>query len=896
VIARRVAFRVALVAAIAPLPGSAGGQLPRGVLTRSGDAGPGGLLAIDEGATGAWQKLLKVGTTASVLVTTAHPDDEEAGVLTMLSRGMGARTALLTLNRGEGGANAIGPELFDALGLIRTEELRLAGRYYGLDDQYFTTAVDYGFSKTLDEAMRSWEREAVLADMVRIIRMNRPLVVISRWHGSERDGHGHHQAAGALTPEAVLAAADPARFPDQITREGLRPWRAKKLYRGRIRDGETWSVQLDPGTPSPWLGRSYQEVGAEGLALQRSQTSGRSRPFMGAVVTRYERLLPAEGPAREQGLFDGLDLSIAGIFELLGEAPPPGAVPALEEVERHVEQARASFRMDDPGAAAEPLAGALAGLRAVLTRLPQNGEARFHLAIEELEMVQALRALVGVRVSAIAVAAGAPAGSSLGPIVPGQALDVHVTVQNAGRRPLSFGGAELASPGGRWRPVSGLVEGGTLRPGDVATGVLHVTVPSDARPSRPWFGRSSIAETMYTVRDSASIHLGEGPSRLLVGGGLDVDGGPGIGMVPVGVAAPVHSLETDLPYGTSLAGLTVVPPVALDVQPSLRVVRPGHAGPFQVVVEATSAAPGVTEAGVTLELPPGWAASPARADVRLPGAGASAPAHFLVTPPPGLAEPGRIAGVAEVDGRSYREQVYVVRHRDLETRRLYRPAEATVVPIDVALPKGLRVAYVMGVGDDVAAAIAQLGAAVTLLGEPDLASGDLSVFDAVVVGTRAYAVRRDLVAHNARLLDYARSGGNLVVLYQTPEFDPETQAPLRASLPGNAEEVSEEDAPVTLLAPGNPLLTEPNRITSADFEGWIEQRGSKFLATWDDGYVPLLETHDTGQEPQRGVWLTAQVGSGRYTFVALALHRQVPYGVPGAYRILANLIAPHGAR
>jgi len=203
---------------------------------------------------------------------------------------------------------------------------------------------------------------------------------------------------------------------------------------------------------------------------------------------------------------------------------------------------------------------------------------------------------------------------------------------------------------------------------------------------------------------------------------------------------------------------------------------------------------------------------------------------------------------------------------------------------------------VMGVGDDVAAAIAQLGAAVTLLGEPDLASGDLSVFDAVVVGTRAYAVRRDLVAHNARLLDYARSGGNLVVLYQTPEFDPETQAPLRASLPGNAEEVSEEDAPVTLLAPGNPLLTEPNRITSADFEGWIEQRGSKFLATWDDGYVPLLETHDTGQEPQRGVWLTAQVGSGRYTFVALALHRQVPYGVPGAYRILANLIAPHGAR
>jgi LmbE family N-acetylglucosaminyl deacetylase len=836
-----------------------------------------------------------VGTTASVLYTTAHPDDEEAGVLTMLTRGMGVRVALLTLTRGEGGANAIGPELFDALGLIRTEELRLAGRYYGLADQYFTTAVDYGFSKTLDEAMRSWERESVLADMVRIIRMNRPLVVISRWHGSERDGHGHHQAAGALTPEAVAAAADPARFPEQITREGLRPWTVKKLYRGRVLDGEAWHVQLDPGTPSPWLGRSYQEVGSQGLALQRSQTSGRSRRFTGGAIARYERLIPAHGPARERDPFDGLDTSLAGVFDLLGETPPDGAVAALQEIGRYVAGSRDSFRMDDPGAGAQPLADALSALRAVISRLPPDSEARFHLTVQRRRMSEALRALVGIRVSAVAVAAGDPAGTPLGPVVPGQVLDVHVTVQNAGARPLAFRGAELASPGDPW-PARGSVEGGTLAPGDVVTGMIRVTVPADAEPSRPWFGRASVAENMYTVRDSASIHLGEAPPRLLLTGGFDVDGGSGVGPVPVGVTAPVRTVEAEAPYGTSLRQLVVAPPVALDVQPALRVLRPGHRGPFEVAVEVTSAAPGGADAGVMLAVPAGWSAIPDRVEVHPAGPGASASAAFRVIPPPDLSQPTRIAAAAEVGGRSYREQLYTIRHRDLETRYLYRPAEARVVPIDVALPEGLRVGYVMGVGDDVAAAIAQLGATVTLLGEPDLASGDLSLFDAVVIGTRAYAVRRDLVAHNARLLDYARSGGNLVVLYQTPEFDPDTQAPLGASLPGNAEEVSEEDAPVTLLAPGNPLLTEPNRITPGDFGSWIEQRGSKFFATWDNGYVPLLETHDTGQEPQRGVWLTTEVGTGRYTYVALALHRQVPYGVPGAYRILANLIAAHGTR
>ncbi|MYI64573.1 MAG: PIG-L family deacetylase, partial [Gemmatimonadetes bacterium] len=238
---------------------------------------PGEALQVDAGALGAWHRIRKLTTTSSILHITAHPDDEHSGMLTLASRDRGARTALLSLNRGEAGANAIGPELFDALGLIRTRELVLSGRYYGLDDLYFTSAVDYGYSKSLGEAMRSWDREAVLEDIVRVIRLNRPIVAVSRFHGTPRDGHGHHHAAGLLTPEAVAAAADPARFPDQIAREGLRPWRVPFLYRGGLRLGEPHDVVVDANLYSPSLGTTYQRWADRGLSLQRSQTSGRVR-------------------------------------------------------------------------------------------------------------------------------------------------------------------------------------------------------------------------------------------------------------------------------------------------------------------------------------------------------------------------------------------------------------------------------------------------------------------------------------------------------------------------------------------------------------------------------------------------------------------------------------------
>ncbi len=302
-----------------------------------------------DGASEVWQKLLKLRTTASVMHVTAHPDDEHGGVLTKLSRGDGARLALLTLNRGESGDNAIGPQLFDALGLIRTEELLLADRHYGVDEQYFTTVVDYGFSKRLEEALDKWGRETVVRDVVRLIRMSRPTIILSRFQGNERDGHGNHQTAGLMAVEGFRAAGDPKRYPEQIA-EGLRPWQPKKVYIGGVRENEDWTVRIDSGEYNPRLGDSYDNVARYGLSFQRSQTSGRFTPTAGPNYGYYTRVDGPQGSPRrkEESLFDGIPTSIEATVGPSGKA-----------IDDAVAKAIAAFTMNNPSAT---VPGARAGV------------------------------------------------------------------------------------------------------------------------------------------------------------------------------------------------------------------------------------------------------------------------------------------------------------------------------------------------------------------------------------------------------------------------------------------------------------------------------------------------------------------------------------------------------
>ena len=895
---------------------------------------PGEELQADRGAAGVWHRIRKLTTTASILHVTAHPDDEHSGMLALASRGWGARTALLSLNRGEAGANAIGPELFDALGLIRTRELVLSGRYYGLDDLYFTTAVDYGYSKSVEEAFRSWDREAVLEDMVRVIRLNRPLVAVSRFHGSRRDGHGHHHAAGLLTPEAVAAAADPGRFPEQITREGLRPWRVLRVFRGGLRVDEPHHVAVGDAY-SPLLGMSYQEWASLGLSLQRSQTSGRVRTGVGRVY-RYEQLgtpeaeemedavapkvVPEVAPEVADNFFAGLDTSLAGLPGLLGEEAGDGITEMLAELHGIVQRVLEDFDFNAPERSVPELLCGYDLLRDVTARVPLTPETSFHLAVKRRQFEDAIFAAAGVDVQAELDIGGVV-------VSPGEEVDVAVRIESTlpgWERAHYIGivhGRETANAMTiRWERIRATCRGGTVAGvSDQPTGTAHafenmlsIRIPTEHTLAGPYFSRNGLAENHYEVQDSANLHL---PWRVTgLRAVMDLEG---MGAT-LARTVPVTGSVPQLPYGSVGRRIEVLPALSVGVTPTVRVVparvRGGdvaRAEPVEVLVRLEANAPDVS-AEAELELPAGWTAAPSSIRHDFRSRGEVVETSITIQPPADWSGDAVIEAVARVvagadEGRpavdarpdvqtvappEYRSGYQVIDHRDLPLARLSVPARTLVRSVDVAALDGLSVGYAMGVGDEVPAAIEALGATVTLLDEAALTGGELDQYDAIVVGTRAYAVRRDLVENNQRLLDYARRGGNLVVLYQTQEFVPSAMAPYRASLPRGAEEVSEEDAPVRLLDPSHPLLSAPNRISEADFDGWLEQRGSKFFTEWDPAYTPLVETHDTGQEPQRGVWLAAEVGEGRYSYLALALHRQLPYGVPGAYRILSNVLWP----
>ncbi len=849
-----------------------------------------------DGAAEAWTKMQKLRTTVSVMHITAHPDDEHGGVLAKLSRGDGARVTLLTLNRGESGDNAIGPQLFDALGLIRTEELLAAGKFYGIDQQYFTTVVDYGYSKHLEETLAKWGRDTVLRDVVRIVRMERPSIILSRFQGSERDGHGNHMAAGLMAQEAFAAAGDPSRYPDQL-RDGLTPWSPQKVYVGGMRPDENWTVRIDSGEFNPVLGDSYDNIARYGLSLQRSQTGGRFTPGAGPNFGYYRLAGSSRGlvskagtGAREASILDGMPRNIE---EAIGGAGKP--------IDDAVARAFAAFRIDDPSASVPSLAQGLKAARDAIAAVV-DPQSRRLLRIKEQQFQDAINSAMGMELSAIAQPAGlaepsgpgaafAPPALMAAP-VPGQTFEVRARLANRGG--VSAANAVITIEAERgWRVKTAMVPAApSLERHEVTEMRASVALANDvALSSRPYFSRSGLQQSVYTLSDPSQFGKPVSTAPLRAVARYSVDG------VAVEIRDSVKRREAKLPYGDVLREVRAVPRIALTMTPASAIVAVGGAGArearaaLEIEVTLLHNAEAPSTGQLTLQLPDGWTSKPGSQAFRFERSGERASYRFAVRPAAVGARLYEIGAVA-IDGLGeYRTGYDVIDERELELRYLYRDATTTVRGVNVNTVPGLTVGYVMGIGDQVPLALQQLGATVTLLGERDLASADLSPFDTIMTGTRAYAVRDDLKTYNSRLLQYVRNGGNMVVLYNTQELVPNTFAPFPGELPRNAEEVSEEDAPVAILSPQHQAFNWPNRITEADFDDWVEQRGSKFFTKWDQGYTPMIATNDKGQPPQSGGWLTARVGKGTWTYFAYALHRQLPYGVPGAYRITANLLA-----
>lgn len=860
--------------------------------------------AENKGAAAAWQALLRLRSTATVLHTTAHPDDEDGAMLTWLSRGAGIRTGLLSLNRGEGGANLIGPELYDAMGVMRTEELLAASRYYGVD-LMFTRVTDFGFSKRLDETIEHWGKDVVLNDVVHAIRLYRPDVILSRFHGKPRDGHGNHQAAGLLSAEAFKAAADPNAFPEHF-KEGLRPWQVKKLYRS-VRDNEASTVKVDVGAYDPLLGRSYREIARDGLSHQRSQGAGAARVAPGSAMSSWllEESLAGKSE-KETSIFDGLDTTILGMAKLAGSTNITAELTALNN---SVEAAIKKFDARQPWVAANDLAAGAKVVQALADKVKAaNIEAAnkdqllFLLGNKEREFNDAMNKALGLVMEVLIDPAARTEGQSGGGFgqpretfnvaIPGQQFSITASIVN--RSPVEILSAFYTSMGlnvpAGWQIKPGSAGDATFyEPNKPLRYRFEVVVSQVAEYTRPyWSRRNELRDHIYQINNPEYLHLPFAPPDVVGIFNYVVEG------ARFTLTQPAQTVYVDRPWGEQRRLLTVAPAIGVALSPRVGVVPVGAAQTsFNVTVNVLNNVKGNSTGKVRLKLPTGWTATPAEHMFNFTHEGEISNFSFKVSVPrvPAGDADFKIQAVAEYAGREYTEGYEVIAHRDNEPRHLYRPATMAVRGVDVKVAPNLSVGYVMGVGDEIPKALEQIGVKVTMLGENDLASGNLDQFDAVIVGIRATAVREDLKAYSKRLLEYCERGGNLVYQYQTQEFDAAPYGPYPYKLGARAEEVSEEDSKITILDSSNPIFNAPNKITLADFDSWVEERGSKWMSTWDERYKPLLQCNDREQAPQKGGLMFAQYGKGTFVYAAYAFYRQLPAGVQGGYRLFANIIS-----
>ncbi len=889
-------------------------------------------ITIDRGSAALSQSLQKLHTRASLAMVVAHPDDEDGGMLTYESRGQGVDTTLLTLNRGEGGQNVMTSDYWDQLGTMRTQELLAAGNYYGVH-QYWTRVADFGFSKTIDEALKTWGHDRVLYDVVRVIRMTRPLVVTSTFVGNVSDGHGHHQVSGAMAQEAYKAAGDPSIFPDQI-KAGLLPWTPLKVYaripfarvtekgiydyatghwepvRFRNYVDGTWiegvpstTVEIPVGKYNPLLGSSYSQISREGLNEQKSQNGGIAVPLPRSVSSPYHLYASrVSTSAHESTFFDGIDITLAGIASYAPAAQQAAWRDKLNALNATVEAAIKGFDPTNPSTIAPTLAKGLAQTNALRDEVCKSNlpaEARYNMT-HELETKQtqfnaALQQSLGLSLVAnVSDGAGPQRYGPMGDmsmqlptsqtLVPGDSLNVSVHLANQGTQAVSINDVQVNSDAGSgWTMTPKAPITGPLASGDARDQTIAVVAPKQAELTKPYFSRPNLQQSYYDINDPRYLNLPTRPYPLLAEATVAYQN---VDIKLASVVQTVHRMNGD---GPVLEPLLVTPAISLTVSPIAGIV-PVMSTTFELHVKLHSSVKGPAKGQVRLDLPKGWTSTPAVADFATMREGEDQNLTFTVKPESVQQKPYTITAVAEYNGEKYTQGFETVGYSGLRPYPHYRPATYRTTGVDVKTAPGLKVAYIMGTGDDVAMSLEDIGIHPTFLSPQDIATGDLSQYDAIVLGIRAYAARPELKTFNNRLLDYSKNGGTVIVQYQTQEYD-HNYGPYPLTLSGDPEKVVEEDCKVQLLAPQDPVFNWPNKITSADFDNWVEERGHGFMRQWDPKYIALTEMHDVDQDPQKGGLLYARYGKGSYVYLSYAFFRQMPDGVPGSFRIMANLIS-----
>jgi LmbE family N-acetylglucosaminyl deacetylase len=789
--------------------------------------------------------LQKLNVLGRVLYLAAHPDDENTNLMALWANGSLYETAYLSVTRGDGGQNLIGPELRERLGIIRTEEL-LAARRLDHAQQFFSRAVDFGFSKTAEETLRIWDHDKILSDVVWVIRKFRPDVVVTRFSPEDHLTHGHHTASSILAQEAFAAAGDPKRFPEQLAL--VKPWRPARLVwntspfffsNRNLPFDPTGLTVLEAGGYNPLLGKAYTEIAAASLSMHKSQGVG--SPLRRGARKEYFKLL--EGQPMTTALFEGVDTGWS-------------RVPNSESVAAKIRQVISEFHPADPAASVADLLE----VRQALSGLKDEG----WVPEKKAELDQIIAACLGLHVEA---------STSNETITPGQTANIKLEAINRCNIPVTLQKVRFSLSGDSTRLDA------ALPPNELVAKDLSCKIPENTPYSQPYWLRQPGTLGTFAVDDQKLIGLPENPPHLPIEITLQVSG------QELGYVLETRYRTVDPVAGELRQPLVIAPPVFTDFANGVLMFVTNQPKSVPVRVIAST---GPVKGELKLTAPDGWHVDPAAVQIDLKGANAEAVAAFTVKPPEQDSE-GTLRAIASIDGREYSFERERISYPHIGVHTLMPKAEVKVVRADIQ-KKGERLGYIPGAGDDVPESLQQIGYTVKMLSDGDITAKNLVQFSAVVLGIRAYNTDDRISTWLPELFAYVQNGGVAIAQYNTTA-DLKTKEMAPYPLEISRDRVTDENAEVRILATNHPLVTRPNKITSKDFENWVQERGLYFPNKWDPAWTPILSCNDPKEKPLDGGLLVAKSGKGFFIYTSYSWFRQLPAGVPGAYRLFANMVS-----
>ncbi len=808
-------------------------------------------------STDIYHSLQKLNFLGSAMYIAAHPDDENTRLISYLSNEVHARTAYLSITRGDGGQNLIGPELRELLGVLRTQELLAARRVDG-GTQFFTRANDFGYSKHPDETLKIWDKEEVLGDVVHIIREFKPDVIINRFdHRTPGSTHGHHTSSAILSVEAFDLVSDPTAYPDQLDKLG--PWSPKRLFFNTSwwfygsqenfeKADKSRLIDLNTGVYYPLLGMSNNEIAS--IASSQHRCQGFGRPTTRGSEEEYIELLKGEMPKQKAtDLFEGIDTSWSRIEggEAIGKI-----LYAVEE----------NFDFKTPSRHLPSL------LRAY--QLLQNVRDEHWKNIKLPELKELIAHITGLYLEASSDFAYSNPESAVNVIIEAiNRSDTSIILKK-----ISIGDHAQIKPG-----IS-------LENNEKKNYTLSLEVPSSASYTSPYWLNKKGSLGMYRVDDFNLIGLPETPPAFEVDFQLEIDG------IPLEITRPLVYRYSRPEKGELYSPFNILPPASLSIRDKVLIFDRPAPRQIDVVVRALR---DNIEGSMRLEVPQGWRADRIDVPVSIQSKGEEKIYSFMVTPPEGESE-GILSPVLILHGEKLTQELVTIAYDHIPTQEVLLPSETKVVRLDIK-KAGQNIGYIMGAGDEIPSSLEQIGYTVHQLKPEEIQMGTLGAYDAIVVGIRAYNVIDEMRFKQDALLDYVNHGGNLVVQYNTSgrsglDFDNLAPYPIHIS----RDRVTEEDSPVEILRPDHPLMSFPNKVTKADFQGWVQERGLYFPDTWDDAFTPVLSMADEGESPKEGSLLIASYGKGTYIYTGLSFFRELPAGVPGAFKLFANMLSQNKAK